>query len=223
MVDNIRNKLAIGVVSTAAYQDRFQRIYDKWGKNIQKHIYFFSDYSDPYKNVIKVTDDKSYHSHVIKTKEGFKWFHDNKINDYKWFMMIDDDTYVFVEALLSFISTLDNHNENVGYGTIINAWADDPNLQYFSGGAGYILSTKTLDTIYPDLDITPTICGDVNIGYILFKNKIQQHQNDKFLCCYPYNIDKLKPNNQDGHFSIHRIRTEDEFQMIHKYNPIKEN
>ncbi|CAJ0575290.1 unnamed protein product, partial [Mesorhabditis spiculigera] len=76
-----------------------------------------------------------------RMRAAFKRVHQEKLNDFDWFLKADDDTFVIVENLKEFLTRLD---PDIPYFVLQRHWlledGRDPNQIYGSGGAGYILS-----------------------------------------------------------------------------------
>ncbi|KAJ3304497.1 hypothetical protein HDV03_002706 [Kappamyces sp. JEL0829] len=106
---------------------------------------------------------------VIPDENSRGWKHDAKKNipgfkalysrypDADWYIMIDDDTYVFMDNLKALLDTLDPTQPHY-LGAVTNfvgcdgvtEWEDAP---YFAhGGAGIVVSKATMQTVLPLLD-----------------------------------------------------------------------
>lgn len=75
-----------------------------------------------------------------KTKEAFKFLYENYLDKYDWFMKADDDTYVIVENLRRLLEPY-NPDEGHYFGLRFKPYVEHG---YMSGGAGYVLSKKSV-------------------------------------------------------------------------------
>jgi glycoprotein-N-acetylgalactosamine 3-beta-galactosyltransferase len=66
-----------------------------------------------------------------------------RYNDYDWYLKADDDTFIFVDNLKTFLKTK-NSSHPVTYGFDFRTIVD---RGYHSGGAGYVLSNEALQRI----------------------------------------------------------------------------
>jgi hypothetical protein len=101
----------------------------------------------------------------IKTLKALNNAYANYHNEYKWFLLTDDDTYIFFNNLQDFISKR-SFNDPFTYGFNF----DHDILRYHSGGAGILLTHESLKRIIRSFD--KGICksslfkhGDVALGY----------------------------------------------------------
>jgi hypothetical protein len=69
----------------------------------------------------------------------------------KWFIKADDDTYIHFDNLLDMLSEY-NHEEEVYIGRAGEWGTGSSYVRYCGGGAGYVLSQKTLSKWYPFID-----------------------------------------------------------------------
>lgn len=216
-------KIAIGVLSTHKNTIASINILKTFGMNIKEDIYFFSDRSIDINNYLCLTNDDSYNSCVAKNVLGFIYFYENLLNKYDWFMCIDDDTYLNINNLNQSINIFDS-NTNICIGNIIACWPQDRMLQYPSGGAGYIISRRSLETIIKDLkyyrDINYIInnypqirFSDVFIGKILNDNKITLI-NDNLFSGENWKNLKLNKNN----ISYHYVKKNDMLEIHNELN-----
>uniref|UniRef100_A0A1I8J2X5 N-acetylgalactosaminide beta-1,3-galactosyltransferase n=1 Tax=Macrostomum lignano TaxID=282301 RepID=A0A1I8J2X5_9PLAT len=81
-----------------------------------------------------------------KVRMAFQAVHDQEhIEDFDYFLKADDDTFVVMENLRSFLSGHDP-NEATIFGRRF-AYQGDLRQQYMSGGAGYVLSRRALQLL----------------------------------------------------------------------------
>lgn len=67
----------------------------------------------------------------------------NHLNDYKWFVFAQDDTYIIVENLLYYLSVMDPVADHY-LGHAVNTWGVDYNV----AGPGIVLSRGALTRLY---------------------------------------------------------------------------
>jgi glycoprotein-N-acetylgalactosamine 3-beta-galactosyltransferase len=77
-----------------------------------------------------------------------------RYNDYDWYLKADDDTFIFVDNLRSFLKNK-NSTAPVTYGYDFKIIVE---RGYHSGGAGYVLSNEALHRIGSNLTANYTIC-----------------------------------------------------------------
>ena len=82
-----------------------------------------------------------------------------RYNDYDWYLKADDDTFIFVDNLKSFLKTK-NSSQPVTYGYDFKIIVEGG---YHSGGAGYVLSNEALKRIGPKLSPGDTFCPNKGI------------------------------------------------------------
>ncbi|KAJ3016416.1 UNVERIFIED_CONTAM: hypothetical protein HDU68_012227 [Siphonaria sp. JEL0065] len=127
----------------------------------------FSNTSDIDAQVLKIAkhpDIKNPDGSIVPNIQSSGWKNDANKNlpglkklyetypDANWFMMIDDDTYVFVDNLVDYLSTLDPQtpyyigraNSFVGCAGIVNH-GDGP--EFAHGGSGYVVSKKAMSML----------------------------------------------------------------------------
>ena len=75
-----------------------------------------------------------------KTQQAFKYVYENHFDDADWFLKADDDTYVVVDNLRSFVADKDPADPvYFGFNFKVNV-----RQGYMSGGAGYVLSKEAV-------------------------------------------------------------------------------
>jgi hypothetical protein len=173
-------KILISIISTQKYlESRINIIKDTWLQDTENYV-IISDYNDTSLNTVKVTEDTTYESNVIKNFESFKHFYNN-YSDFDWFLNLDDDTFLNYKNLKSLINSLSVEDifmlGRINYGTL----PDDLSLNYCSGGAGYLFNRKTLE-ILKDIDMTynKSRFADANVGFYCRDNNIPIIDNDLF-------------------------------------------
>jgi hypothetical protein len=84
------------------------------------------------------------------------WIHieENYINDFEWFVKVDDDSYLFVDNLRNFVKYYDTNVPHYFGHTLMFRWKEDNIV--FNTGIAYVLSRKTLQTIVPVFKTMPT-------------------------------------------------------------------
>lgn len=117
--------------------------------------------------------DNLYDDGTVKLFNSIRWA--SRQQDLKWAFFCDDDTYVKVDRLRKYISTL-NPQFICCFGKDLKGnWPDDRGLSYPSGGAGFLMSKATIDIVAQHLDsclITTPYYGDVMLGDVLRKNSV---------------------------------------------------
>lgn len=173
-------KILISIISTQKYlESRINLIKNTWLQDTENYV-IISDYDDASLNTVKITEDTTYESNVIKNFESFKHFYQN-YSDFDWFLNLDDDTFLNYKNLKSLINTLSVNDVfmlgRINYGSL----PDDPSLNYCSGGAGYLFNRKTLE-ILKDIDMTynKSRFADANVGFYCRDNNIPIIDNDLF-------------------------------------------
>ena len=137
--------------------------------------------------------------------------------DYDWFVLIDDDTYLYVDRLLERLSSLDP-NSLYMEGNILTHIAHTEWGTYHSGGAGTVLSkpvyryVQRMTRNIPYEYRAPNMCADICLGlwtkYILGIQRIH---------CPDYHTDMYNPNTDNPNTAItfHHLKTEKDYEICH--------
>lgn len=120
-------------------------------------------------NIMQLEVVEHYDQLDVKSLEIVKTTYQKYGNLFNWFILVDDDTFVFVENLKIFASRL-NPNESVTYGYNLREQVD-----YHSGGGGVLFTKTSLKKIHDK--IVAGECkrnpknkyGDIAIGECGFK------------------------------------------------------
>jgi hypothetical protein len=101
-----------------------------------------------------------------------------------WLFLCDDDTYVKTDLLIEYCATLDKDKPAVYANDRFSMYGEDRTLHYPSGGAGFLMSSFTLQKIVPHLDKAthsiPDRWGDVMLGMVLREINIPIIDNHVF-------------------------------------------
>ncbi|CAJ0948300.1 unnamed protein product, partial [Mesorhabditis belari] len=121
------------------------------------HIIFDQKRQDsiPYSTVFAGIEDR-YENLFFKTIYALHYIYSHISKDFDWYFKADDDTYVVVENLRDFLSTVDPNQP------FYAGFRMKPELEkgYNSGGAGYVLSRETLRRFETFLYRNQTLCPD---------------------------------------------------------------
>ncbi|CAF1140956.1 unnamed protein product [Rotaria sordida] len=85
-----------------------------------------------------------YYHLTQKSNLAFLFAYENYLNDFEWFIKADDDTYLIVEHLKTFLSK-QNSSEPITFGYTFQFHV---RKGYHSGGASYVLSRESLRRFY---------------------------------------------------------------------------
>ena len=115
-----------------------------------------------------------------------------RYNDYDWYLKADDDTFIFVDNLKTFLKTK-NSSQPVTFGFDFKIIVEKG---YHSGGAGYVLSNEALQRIGSRLSENYTFCSnsgleDVDVAKCLNKLGSKQETSldeDKRERFHPYDV-----------------------------------
>lgn len=188
-----RDKLLIGILTREENIDSLVlAINNTWAPFLPKIIFFtpFSrdvDFYEKYNKVlglpiIQLSDVED--ENFSKTKLSFrmlKYMHDHYINNYEWFMRVEDAVYLKAEKLLELLNSVNSSKDSyIGRPGSYKAdglqVGDDLYTQekYCRGGTGVALSRSALMKLVPNLDAcleeALTEQEDVELGRCLYKN-----------------------------------------------------
>ncbi|KAL4101919.1 hypothetical protein PRIC1_005667 [Phytophthora ramorum] len=175
--------LCFAVSYSAQHQTRVRAVAETWGQRCDK-LLFFSNVSDTIVVAADTLAERSYevvqldiiadHAHLwLRTRAALKYLHTHFRHDYDWFYKCDDDTYLIVENLRSYLKrpeimqrynrepmhlghrfSMPNHTFNyyIKNETLKSLWHSRwDHLVYNSGGAGYVMNRLYLDKIVESL------------------------------------------------------------------------
>jgi len=142
-------KLIIFVHTCKKYEEsRAKLIESTWANNKKEVVFITDNDSSSLKNHIyigKYETGVTYHPETIFSM--FKLFLE-KYTDYDWFMIIDDDSYLFIDKLKLYLSFFDT-NEPYMIGDFLNWIKQDKTLcndynKWASGGPGLVFTKSCI-------------------------------------------------------------------------------
>ncbi|KHJ90175.1 N-acetyllactosaminide 3-alpha-galactosyltransferase, partial [Oesophagostomum dentatum] len=161
------------------HETRALAINETWLSRCDHGELFTSDFfpSDdiPYSTTFAGIPD-SYYNLFYKSRYAFYYIYRHISKNFDWYMKADDDTYVIVEHLKEYLSTLDP-NKPYYLGYILKPYLEHG---YNAGGAGYVLSRAAVKIFNDQLYDNETLCPDaihedVGIGRCLASVGIFPH------------------------------------------------
>ncbi|KAI6661381.1 hypothetical protein LOD99_9964 [Oopsacas minuta] len=148
--------------------DKAINVFNLWGSKFDKIIFVVNTDSFgvlPFVRFpLQETRDNLWH----KTVFAFRHIYENYLDEFDWFMKADDDTFIVVDNLITFLS---GYNYNKSY--VFGREFVQNGVTFPSGGSGYVFSRGALKQFMKGFDEN---CGDfegiledVNIGICLSK------------------------------------------------------
>jgi len=166
-------KYSIHILTTHKNKNRQKTILDTWLKERNNYI-FYTDKNTGVGNQVEVDPDDTYYSNGKKNlAELLRVYRTEHYKNVDWMLFCDDDTYVNLSKLEEMLHTL---NQSKMYGSLLKGtWPPDTGLEYLSGGAGYLLSSKLIeDKGVPQLDyLIKSYYSDVCVGLWARDNDIE--------------------------------------------------
>jgi Fringe-like len=155
------------------YRQQIIKIMETWGKDAPEVLFFVGDQPDyepasclkEYKNIIHlpgVGDD--YNSAGMKQNLGLKYIYEKENPDFVF--VCGTDTFLRIDALRRFLSFFDSTKEICIGGHQDTRVIGKEELEFFYGGAGFVLTNATLAKLYPFLQTMymdwTNLCTDSN-------------------------------------------------------------
>jgi hypothetical protein len=155
-------KIIIFVHTCKKYEhSRAKKIENTWG-NKENVVFITDDENSSLKNHIYIGKYKrGYTYHPENVNKMFQLFINNYSN-YDWFMIIDDDSYLYIEKLLGYLSFYDPNDYLMmgdflnwcerGAGPLFNGQiAPGPNYSVWAGGGPGIVFSKSCIVLFLEL------------------------------------------------------------------------
>ncbi|CAI5443512.1 unnamed protein product [Caenorhabditis angaria] len=144
------------------HESRARHVKATWIKRCDKFV-FMSSAEDPTLPSINLNISEGRNYLWAKTKKAFSWIYhhpENYLQNYDWFLKADDDTYVIMENLKSFLSSKSPH-DLVHFGCRFKPFTK---RGYNTGGSGYILSRAALQKFIEISLPNSTLCSQSHDG-----------------------------------------------------------
>lgn len=176
-------------------------------------IYYLSYRMDPSNRLFSWGAHDGYYGLPFKLIDFFRHLY---LDQYDWFVIMDDDTYIFVNRLKQLLNQYLT-TDPIVIGHLLTHLNNTEWGKYFSGGAGTVLSKATYDILYKhiahtlhDSYLVRHWCADICFGKWL-------HQYP-FIACI--NSDKFNTD-MDGDYktalSFHHLKIESDWNMYYIY------
>lgn len=227
------------IITTKKYSDRINNIIETWLSNVNpKDYYFFSDEENIEKKILKTTDKSGYYEDLsYKLFNGIRYIIENHINEYDWFMICDDDTYVFKNELKILLKDInENIPTSIGY-----LFKDYPNInhgldvpkyttkytEWFAGGPGFLINRELMKLLYDhitpnDIEKIPGFnrFSDLALSCMIKSVNGKMIHSDLFNQNTPENEAKYNINKKEviNNISFHYVKGKKLFEDLSKYD-----
>lgn len=160
-------------------------------------LFFLGHTTDPEQRLFSWGAEDSYEQLPHKLIDFFK----HTDLDYDWFIVIDDDTFVFTDRLATLLSTYSSQ-DSIAIGQLLDHIRDSHWGLYLSGGAGTVLSRTLYKQLCSYIRTTPLHlvachwCADICLGMWikLLGGTLTHHPQ--------FHADIYNPSKDDLHQSI---------------------
>jgi len=128
-------------------------------------LYFLGHTMDPEQRLFSWGAGDSYEELPSKFIDFFR----NTDLDYDWYILIDDDTFVFTERMTALLATYQSH-DSFAVGQLLDHIQDSYWGLYLSGGAGTIISRMLYHQLCsyvrtaPPHQVSCHWCADISLG-----------------------------------------------------------
>ena len=213
-----RDKVLVGVLTSREnLESLVLAVNNTWASFLPKILFFTPvsrdvEFHDKYNKILGLPivqlSDVSEEG-FSKTKMSFKmlrYMHDHYINNFEWFMRVEDSLYMKPEKLIEFLNTVNSSDYlYMGRPAAFKAGELLKNVdlyrheRYCEGGPGVVLSRSTLLKLAPNLDAcfedSLSELEDMELGRCLFKSVGIQ-------CTWSYEVRFVRQSacKRDGHY-----------------------
>ncbi len=182
----------------------------------REDIFYLAHTMDPTQRLFSWGADDSYHGLPYKYTDFFRYAN---LTGYDWFVLMDDDTYVFCDRLVEMVSHY-SPEMNLSMGHLLTHIADTQWGTYFSGGAGTVLSRAAYELLCnyvqrtPDIgELVPHWCADICIGRWLRRHpQIQQVHRPDF---HPENVASALRDSLTA-ITYHHLKSWEEYEHCYR-------
>lgn len=186
-------EIIYNVISTKIHHEtRLKSLVNTWGSEL-KNLNIFTDDNIITKNgniiLCNINDYLHYNiplyqKHTISKLKKILLYNENK--EFDFLVITDDDTFINVTKLENLLTQY-NSNENIIIGKIIDSHPSIKNINYFSGGAGIVISKEAFKKILNKINIFENknyiesfIWSDVLLGFLINQTEIKKINNNLF-------------------------------------------
>lgn len=154
--------LCLVVTYPKSHDTKAQMVFDTWGQRCT-YIHFITtqDGGNSSLPLIISPAQETYMKLWAKTKFAFQFAYDFYHDKADWVIKVDDDTYVIVENLITFLESRDPA-EAAYYGCHMRMTIAQG---FMSGGAGYVLSRKAVEMLVKQGLTNSSVCNESEEGY----------------------------------------------------------
>lgn len=206
MIVRTERKILFLVLTTEGYKDRQDNIIKTWGKDVD--LIFYSEHEDKDRNVLKVCDENSAEIKQCKILN----FLENYEKKYDWYFFCDDDTFVNVNLLNNKI--IDFTKNSVIGKNIRGCWPTNIDLEYPSGGAGFLIHKSIISKFY-NIKSYNTSWSDVSVGLKMKDENIEMNNSNLFMW-FSYDREFVKLENVDKYITFHYINTFEKMNTLYE-------
>ena len=160
-IDERQRLVFIGVMTAQKYLDtRAKSVYATWGQLIPGKMSFFSRAGSSSAYDLPLVSLPGVDDSYPPQKKSFmmlKFMHDNYIDQFEWFMRVDDDVYIKPDKLELFLRSLNSSEPHfIGQAGLGNKQefgmlSLDTDENFCMGGPGVLMSRRTLQMVVPNI------------------------------------------------------------------------
>ena len=133
---------SLHILTTHKNKDRHKNILDTYLNGFDDYV-FYTDIKTEYGNQISCTDNDRWNSNCPKMMiELNRIFSEKLYEKYEWFVFVDDDTFVNMGELQTFLRKAEKSN------SVIADWGllpDGSSQQRVCGGCGFIINSRLFE------------------------------------------------------------------------------
>ncbi|XP_065672399.1 chondroitin sulfate synthase 1 [Hydra vulgaris] len=200
----------IGVMTAEKYLDsRAKAVYETWGSDLKGYgkLMFFASSQTKRTDLPVISLDGVDDSYPPQRKSMMmlKYMHDNYIDEYEWFVRGDDDVYIRIDKLQSFLRTLNSSDDlyigQAGTGTKVEkeTLGLGAGNNYCMGGPSVVVSASALSKVTPHFEFClshlVTTHEDVEVGRCI-KNFVGVS------CTWAFEMQSLFYHNRSGELAF---------------------
>ena len=139
-IRNLNNDLICAVRTNKSYLKRAKAVFETWGKECDRIVFLASNFTDEIPIVsFDIDDDLVPYEKITKKMYAVLPKLYQAHPGYKWYLIGDDDTFVYVDNLRTFLSTK-IYTDNIIYGRICYNGEETPKSEsHLAGGSSYII------------------------------------------------------------------------------------